>query len=148
VQEKKVPRKTVKLSAPAPERYMPALFEQRSQHVDRGPANGADDPFAEFREDHDQPTGILRLMPLAGWAKIETRTPTQDQEPAPKDEVSQLLAGLSVPPQVAVISYPRGCRIRRVRVRALEQPPPGKVEGGKPVIVSRRALRSGTGHGL
>jgi hypothetical protein len=42
-----------------------------------------------------------------------------------------------MPPQVAGVHYPRGCRIRRVRV-----PVSGKAfrKYSKPLIVSRRAL--------
>jgi hypothetical protein len=79
-------------------------------------------------------------MPLSDWARTDRRTQPADQQTA-QDELSRFFSGLSVPPQVAVISYPRGCRIRRVRVRALEQPPAAKLEGKKPLIVSRRALR-------
>ena len=47
--------------------------------------------------------------------------------------------------QVAVISYPRGCRIRRVRVRALDEngaPVPARSGSGKkPLIVSKKALQ-------
>jgi len=85
-------------------------------------------------------------MPLSDWARVDRRAQPADQELAPQDELSRFFSGLSVPPQVAVISYPRGCRIRRVRVRALDQPPAARIEGKKPLIVSRRRLRqSGTG---
>jgi hypothetical protein len=55
-----------------------------------------------------------------------------------------MMARLTIPAPVANISYPRGCRIRRVRVRAVEQPAAEgrNGNGGKPVIVSRRALKS------
>ena len=48
------------------------------------------------------------------------------------------MAGLSVPPQVAGVTYGRGCRIRRVRVPASTAP---RVQGGAPpLILSKRAL--------
>ena len=55
------------------------------------------------------------------------------------DELNGLIEGLAIPPQVAVIAYPRGVRIRRVRVRAIEKPKPSG-SSRKPLIVSRRAL--------
>ncbi len=97
------------------------------------------DRYAEFRADHDEPTGVLRLMPLAVWAHAETRRPNGD-EPLAEDDLQRLIAGLRVPTTVAAVTYPRGCRIRRVRVRA---PKHTATTGEKrrTVIVSRRALR-------
>jgi hypothetical protein len=51
------------------------------------------------------------------------------------------MAHLTIPPQVAGITYPRGCRIRRVRVRDVEQPAAARGGNQKPLIVSRRALK-------
>ncbi len=61
-------------------------------------------------------------------------------EPAVEDDLQGLMAGLRVPATVAAVTYPRGCRIRRVRVKA---PKATGTTGDKrrPVIVSRRALR-------
>ena len=61
-------------------------------------------------------------------------------EPGVEDDLQGLMAGLRMPSTVAAVTYPRGCRIRRVRVKA------PKVTGAtgdkrRPVIVSRRALR-------
>jgi hypothetical protein len=50
------------------------------------------------------------------------------------------MAGLKVPDHVALIAYPKGVRIRRVRVRAIPHSP-AKSQSKKPLIVSRRALR-------
>jgi hypothetical protein len=47
------------------------------------------------------------------------------------------MEGLSLPPQVAAVSYARGCRIRRVRVPASTAPRP---QGAPPIILSKRAL--------
>ena len=97
---------------------------------------GEKDPYAEFREDHDHPRGPLRLLPVDGWARLEQPKPGADvaDESSP---LHGLIAGLSVPTHVAVISYPRGCRIRRVRVRPLIV---SDDELGQPVIVSRSVL--------
>jgi hypothetical protein len=77
-------------------------------------------------------------MPLSAWARLE---PSRTAPSASKatDDLRDLFAGLSLPPQIAAITYPRGCRIRRVRVRALEGVvlPAGD---RRPLIVSRRAL--------
>jgi hypothetical protein len=98
--------------------------------------------FAEFRADHDQPKGVLCLMPLSRWARVETQPQASgaNDEPVVADEFQKLIAGLRIPPHVAVIGYGGGCRIRRVRVRALKKPasPGGKRQT---LIVSRRALR-------
>jgi hypothetical protein len=77
-------------------------------------------------------------MPVENFARFE-KTPEENGNG--HDELQQMMSRLTIPAPVANISYPRGCRIRRVRVRAIDQPP---AEGGKrkPVIVSRRALKS------
>jgi hypothetical protein len=79
-------------------------------------------------------------MPVSSWARVERRKPAEDEEPAARDEFQQLLAGLRIPQQVAAISYPRGCRIRRVRVRSVDQPAPSG-DTKAPLIVSRKALQ-------
>ena len=78
-------------------------------------------------------------MPLAMWARPAAKD-TNGDEPGAEDDLQGLIAGLRMPPTVAAVTYPRGCRIRRVRVRA---PKPTAASGDKrrPVIVSRRALR-------
>ena len=104
-------------------------------------APASSDAFAEFREEHDGPRGVLRLMPLGSWARTETtRKPAVETAAQPGNDLQDLIEGLSVPPQVAVITYPTGCRIRRVRVRAVRTP--AREGGRKPVIVSRRALEA------
>ena len=97
------------------------------------------DRFAEFRADHDEPTGVLRLMPLAVWARPERSARTATSQ-SPRTTLQGLIAGLRMPPTVAAVTYPRGCRIRRVRVRA-PKPTAASGEKRRPVIVSRRALR-------
>jgi hypothetical protein len=72
------------------------------------------------------------------------RRRSDDEEPAVRDEFLQVLSGLRIPQHVAIISYPRGCRIRRVRVRALEQPD-APADSKSTVIVSRKALEQTRG---
>jgi hypothetical protein len=79
-------------------------------------------------------------MPVADWATQERRK-TQ-QEETPQEEYARFFSSLTVPAPVAAVTYPRGCRIRRVRVRTLEQPTEAMPEKTrKPLIVSRRALQ-------
>ncbi len=79
-------------------------------------------------------------MPVTDWAKLERRK--NQEEDTPQEEYARFFSSLSVPPHVAAVTYPRGCRIRRVRVRALEQPVEAAAERTrKPLIVSRRALQ-------
>jgi hypothetical protein len=82
---------------------------------------------------------VLRLIPVSSWARVERRK-TDDEEPAARDEFLQVLSGLHIPQQVAAISYPRGCRIRRVRVRALDQPA-APSDSKSTLIVSKKALQ-------
>jgi hypothetical protein len=86
---------------------------------------------------------LLRLTPLAMWARTEAAhaTPVRVATPEPQtaaEELRHLMANLAVPPHVAGVSYGRGCRIRRVRV------PGGKerrrADAPGPVILSKRAL--------
>jgi hypothetical protein len=83
-------------------------------------------------------------MPVSTWARVEHGNGSNG-EPTAKEDYLQLLSGLRIPQQVAVISYPRGCRIRRVRVRALDEngePVPAPAASGKkPLIVSKRKLQ-------
>jgi len=76
-----------------------------------------------------------RLGPLATWARMEAR---HADTPSSSDDLRMLLASLGVPPAVAGVRYPRGCRIRRVRVPAAKSGEAGESVG--PVILSRRAL--------
>ena len=62
------------------------------------------------------PATLLRLTPLAMWARNEEReTPPKPpaETPEPKtvaEELRNLMANLAVPPHVAGVSYGRGCR--------------------------------------
>src|SRR3954462_7395438 len=90
---------------------------------------------------HDPRPGAARagerLGPLARWARAEAaRKPKSEGVTA--DDVRALIASLAVPAAVASVTYPKGCRIRRVRV-----PPAPDGEAGESVgavILSRRAL--------
>jgi hypothetical protein len=97
------------------------------------------DAFAEFREDPvEHPSGTVRLVPLAVWARLEPPHAAPAPETA-RDELHELMKGLSIPSHVAGVRYASGCRIRRVRVPAALPSATGK--GSKsPVILSRRAL--------
>jgi colicin import membrane protein len=135
------------------ERREAALRERAAQRKrNRRAARGADsetgasgplvvpDNFAEFREEYDHVgPGVFRLMPLAGWARTEQPgNGNSEAEPQAPDDLRELMAGWTLPPHVAGISYARGCRIRRVRVPAAEGAK--KERGARPLIVSRRAL--------
>jgi hypothetical protein len=107
------------------------------------------DAFAEFRDDPvERPRGAVRLVPLAVWARLDK--PVSSAPDTERDELRELLKGLSIPQHVASVSYARGCRIRRVRVPANPQAMKGLKGRGAtgPVILSRRALdeaRAGDG---
>ena len=126
-----------------------ARTEREKQVMEAVAAARAADPFAEFRIGPNETPSLLRLMPLAFWARREstaaerrlpvaglTAAPPAAETPA--DELRDLMAGLSLSPQVAGVSYGRGCRIRRVRVPASAAIP--RMQGAGPVIVSKRAL--------
>ncbi len=97
-----------------------------------------DDRYAEFRDGYDDARrGILRLLPLAIWARAERPAATDRPDPTLKDDLQEIMSRLAMPPQVAGVHYPRGCRIRRVRVPAAGATPR---KYAKPLIVSRKAL--------
>jgi hypothetical protein len=61
---------------------------------------------------------VQRLPPLARWATIQTpdrETSNTDTPAHGATDVNELLESLRVPGLVLSISYPQGCRIRRVR---------------------------------
>jgi hypothetical protein len=141
-------REQRRIEAAAAERVR-ARAEREKRVMEAVAAARAADPFAEFRIGPNETPSLLRLMPLAFWARREssaaerrlpatglTVAPPATETPA--DELRDLIAGLSLPPQVAGVSYARGCRIRRVRVPASTTIP--RMQGAGPVIVSKRAL--------
>ena len=84
-----------------------------------------------------QPVRVTdRLGPLARWARSEPKKPKAAAVTA--DDVRALIASLAVPAAVAHVTYPHGCRIRRVRVPAASDTDSSETTG--PVILSRRAL--------
>jgi hypothetical protein len=91
-----------------------------------------------------EPATVLRLTPLAIWARAEGAPDPKNAAAPPvepktaTDELRSLMATLAVPAHVAGVSYGRGCRIRRVRVPGGKERRGGDTPG--PVILSRRAL--------
>jgi hypothetical protein len=90
-------------------------------------------------------SSLLRLMPLAMWARAEIekhprRAAAVDATPdrSVNDELRDLMSRLAVPLNVAGVSYARGCKIRRVRVLGGRERRQGETPG--PVILSKRAL--------
>jgi CheY-like chemotaxis protein len=87
---------------------------------------------------------LLRLMPLAMWARAEIEKGSRhvvaidEAERTVNDELRDLMSRLAVPANVVGVSYARGCRIRRVRVPAGAEGQQQDVPG--PVILSKRAL--------
>ena len=78
-----------------------------------------------------------RLGPLARWARIETPRAAKTA-PVTSEDVRGLISSLAVPAAVASVTYPSGCRIRRVRVPVSPDHDGGA--GAGPVILSRQKL--------
>ena len=78
-----------------------------------------------------QAWGMTETNPVATGAIIDPRLDGLDE-----DELRELMAALTLSPQVAGVTYPRGCRIRRVRVAGAKPEP----RADQTVILSRRAL--------
>ena len=60
----------------------------------------------------------LGLAPARAWLRREADAPETAED---MEDVRALLATLAVPTAIASVSYPRGCRIRRVRVPAIPE---------------------------
>jgi CheY-like chemotaxis protein len=110
--------------------------------LEAAPGRDTDRP-SKRRRNTIAPATLLRLTPLAMWARTEAeqRAPKSSQAAEPKtaaDELRNLMANLAVPPHVAGVSYGRGCRIRRVRVLGGKERRRADAPG--PVILSRRTL--------
>ena len=95
------------------------------------------DPFSDFRDDTEGTGALLKLMPVTTWARTADSKRQPSADSARTDDVHQLIAGLSIP-HVAAVAYPRGCRIRRVRVPAPRPAPRSRLT--RPLILSKRAL--------
>jgi hypothetical protein len=67
-------------------------------------------------------TGRDRLGSLARWARADAPRTTKAAV-VTSDDVRALISSLAVPSTVAAVTYPRGCRIRRVRVPAQPEQP-------------------------
>jgi CheY-like chemotaxis protein len=76
-----------------------------------------------------------RLGVLASWMRSE-RTPPAGSGSA--DDLRGLLGSLAIPTGVAAVAYPRGVRIRRVRVPKAREP--HVAEGAGAVILSKKLL--------
>ena len=96
------------------------------------------DPFADFRTEGQGEGGLLKLMPVTAWARTAESKRQPSADSARTDDVHQLISGLSIPTHVASVAYPRGCRIRRVRVPAPRPAPRSRLT--RPLILSKRAL--------
>jgi hypothetical protein len=75
-----------------------------------------------------------RLGSLARWAHIEAPRAVK-AGPVTADDVRALISSLALPSDIASVSYPRGCRIRRLRVPVSRDQ---DVAEAGPVIASRR----------
>jgi hypothetical protein len=102
------------------------------------------DQFAEFREEYDHVVpDVFRHMPIAAWARVEASQTEDRADQSPErevDDVRDLMAGFRLPPQVASVTFARGCRIRRVRVPGDRAQRGGANSTHQTVILSRRAL--------
>jgi hypothetical protein len=76
-----------------------------------------------------------RLGVLASWMRAERMPPSRSDS---ADDLRALLGSLAIPTAVAAVAYPRGVRIRRVRVPAAREPRLTEPAGA--VILSKRLL--------
>ena len=99
-------------------------------HVEAAPSMRESGPRDRRPTNRDKRLGVL-----ASWMRSE-RTPPAGSGSA--DDLRGLLGSLAIPTGVAAVAYPRGVRIRRVRVRAAREPHVS--EGAEAVILSKRLL--------
>lgn len=118
------------ISAAAPLPATPKPVQPREARLD------ANDPFADFRAvvTGGHIDSVLRNVSIAAWARPSRPADTTSTE---QDDTFALLTRLRLPVPVSGFAYPRGCRIRRVRVPAASEAP---IATSDPVIVSKRAL--------
>ena len=83
-----------------------------------------------------------RLAPLSMWAhSVGGSSDSRATEDREQDYLRELLSGLDIPPHIAAVSYPTGCRIRRVRMTKGPNGRRPKPKANEPVVIlSRRAL--------
>jgi hypothetical protein len=90
------------------------------------------------------PSKTSGLAPLAMWAHANTSAVVGDTA-KPNNDLVGLMAQLQLPANVAAVSYPKGCRIHRVRVKPLPQKASSKKSKSKsdePVLIlSRKRLQ-------
>jgi hypothetical protein len=119
-----------------------AWQSDRTPHIDE-PASVATAPSTR-RAKSGSSSSVLRLMPLAIWARAEMDKPGKPapvDEETPRtvnDELRDLMSRLALPPNIAGVSYARGVRIRRVRVQGTGNVGDDGAPG--PVILSKKAL--------
>jgi len=95
-----------------------------------GNGNGDGNGNGEGHESHDAADGVHEDNGLNGQDHV--------------DDLARLIDGLKIPPHVAAMSYPRGVRIRRLRVAAPKNAG-ATTEKRHPLTVSRRTLRAPAG---
>ena len=89
------------------------------------------DPRSAIR---DAGLAALGLAPKGIWLRRDGDAPEEAKD---IEDLRALLSTLAVPAAIASVSYPRGCRIRRVRVPAVLDPEAAEAAGA--VIASGRA---------
>ena len=90
----------------------------------------------------DTTAGRPRLAPLSLWARFERESvDPMSASPGDRDDVRDLIAGLAIPTGVASVAYPRGCRIRRLRMTHADRPRTPQAPDDPVIILSRRRLR-------
>jgi hypothetical protein len=93
------------------------------------------------RQTLPMPTKASGLAPLAMWAHADSGVPVEVMR-RPQDELIEIISRLHLPSSVAAVSYPRGCRIRRVRVTPQKVSKNSKAKSDEPlVILSRKRLQ-------
>jgi hypothetical protein len=106
--------------------------EERRDEAPVAPAS----PSRASRENRSG--GTRRVVPLAIWAHAQADEPETEAEP---NDLRALLACLAVPAGIAAVSFPTGCRIRRIRVAPPARPTSATTPDRNTIILSRRLLR-------
>jgi hypothetical protein len=125
-------------TVPAEEQYQTAGHVESASFEESESTSRAFESGVQARSDVQREGAAIRvggLGPLATWARVEAVRP---EDATPSDDLRMLLGRLKVPTAVAGVRYPRGVRIRRVRVPSSQATESGDSLG--PVILSKRAL--------